>query len=238
MRGARLRNDRILHDGVPERRPVGTDGNKAALQSRAWRKGTAMKRTLLASAVALTFIGAATQLSFAQPYWSEDAAGSSQSLQPPETNDPADAQDGWSNQPWHRGPPGHYSQNQANDNDNAVQGHGPGGPPLLHRPPPPPPADAARFVFQHGPARMEITCPQVFALQDCIQGATELLDKLNSLRNSPHRIGSAPSNTRAPLAAPSNEQAPAPGGGQNMQPLPGPEKTPPPAPMPGNNDRM
>lgn len=64
----------------------------------------------------------------------------------------------------------------------------PGGPPSMpHRPPSPP--EVARFVFERGGARMEITCPQAFALQDCVQAATELLDKLESLHHHPNNAG-------------------------------------------------
>ena len=39
----------------------------------------------------------------------------------------------------------------------------------------------ARFQFSRGDARIDIRCPQNEALQDCVQAASQLIDKVHSL---------------------------------------------------------
>ena len=116
-----------------------------------------MKYAALASVTAMALLGASLQSSIAQP-------------SPPLPGN--DAAGHYAQAPEQTPPPG--------PNDEGPRGPGRGGPPPAHRPPPPP--NAARFVFQRGDARMEITCPASDPLQDCVQAASQLMDKLATLR--------------------------------------------------------
>ncbi|MGH6672004.1 MAG: hypothetical protein ACRECV_08525 [Xanthobacteraceae bacterium] len=187
-----------------------------------------MKRTLLATAVGLAFIGASAQLALAQPFPAQGAGGNSiQYGQPQES--PGDSVGGW--QHWRRAHRWRYSQNEPNQA--AGPGAGPGAPPpplpVPHHPPPPKPANAAHFVFQRGRARIDITCPQAFALNDCIQAAAELLDKIHSLRAGEQHRGAAVSPGGAPV--PGSNSA----GGQNGQTGPSGGGGPPMPNSTGNN---
>ena len=189
-----------------------------------------MKRTLLATAVGLIFSGASAQLCLAQPYGNGGGGQSAQYGPPPSQPQPSGDEDGWGRH-WR-----HERRGYSDNEDSEAAGPGPGadrraegpmGPPgAPHRPPPPPPGNAARFVFQRGPARIDITCPQFFALRDCIEAATELLDKIHSLRGNAMHSGAhgRPGDGGSPTAAPGN--------GNNPQPAPG-GAAPPPAAAPG-----
>lgn len=190
-----------------------------------------MKRTLLTTAVGLTFIGASAQLCLAQPY-AQGEGESAQYRQPPEQGPPPGDRDGWSYWRWRHAQRDRYSE--PTPGESGPPGPGPGGPPLPPHRPPPPPANAAHFVFQRGPARIDITCPQVFALQDCIQAATQLLDKMSSLRAG----GRHPGANDAPGGGSSNPPAGS-GGGHSEQPAPNGATTPQLAPAnPGGDNRM
>lgn len=139
-----------------------------------------MQHTLLALAAGLTF-AAAAHPSFAQPY-SQGGGDSAQYGRQNEQSPPPADPEGLDGR-WRHERRGGYAQNE-----NGPPGPGLGGPPPPpHRPPPPPPAAAAHFVFQRGGARIDITCPQTFALQDCVQAAGELLDKIHALRGGAPR---------------------------------------------------
>jgi len=193
-----------------------------------------MKRTLLATAVGLTFIGASAPLCLAQPYGNDGSGQSAQYGQPPSQASPTDDQGTWSGRYWRHERRGGTSDDEAPEpGPQAAGAHwGPPWPPH-HPPPPPPPGNAAHFVFQRGPARIDITCPQFFALRDCIQAATELLDKIHRLRGNAMHPGArgGPGDGGGPT--------PAPGTGNGPQPAPG-GAAPPPAAAPGTggNNQM
>jgi hypothetical protein len=204
-----------------------------------------MKRTLLASAVGLTFIAASAQLSFAQTYPSESSGNSTQYRQQTGQASPTGDEDGWLER-WRHEQSGRDSENGQNESAEHGEGSGPAaGPPIPPRPhhlPPPPAANAAHFVFQRGSARIDITCPQVFALNDCIQAAMELFDKIHSLRvgaqnpgaGTPHPgVGSAPSGATQPpsgtASGDAKDRQSAPSGGIVPQIV---------TPTPGGNGRM
>lgn len=202
-----------------------------------------MKRTLLATAIGLTFIGASAQLCAAQSYGNGGGGDAAQNAQMPDQAQPADDQNGWSGHYWrhaHRG----YSDDNGMRGPRGAEMRAEGGPPwgpppFPHHPPPPPPpppGNAAHFVFQHGDARIDITCPQYFALRDCIGAATELLDEIHSLRGSAGHPGAqgGPAGGGGPAAAPSG------GAGTNgPQSTPGNGATPPAAsPETGGNNKM
>lgn len=189
-----------------------------------------MKSTLLATAVGLAFIGASAPLCYAQP--SPQTAGGDFAQYGAQQDSPGDAAGDWRD--WRREHHWRYSQNEP-DQQAPTPHSGPGAPPLPpphpvpHPPPPPPPANAAHFVFQRGRARIDITCPQVFALNDCVQAATELLDKIHSLHDGqPHR---------AAAASPGSDQVPGAdaGNGNDQQPRPG---GPNPPPTSGGDNQM
>jgi hypothetical protein len=204
-----------------------------------------MKKTLLASAVGLTFLGASAQISFAQSYSPEGNGNSPQYGQQTGQASPTGDEDGWLER-WRHEQSGRDSESGQNESAEHGPRSGAGGgsapPPHPHHPPPPPAANAAHFVFQRGSARIDITCPQVFALNDCIQAAMELFDKIHSLRagaqnsgaGTPHPgVANAPSGGAEPPSGTASGDAKArqsaPSGGIVPQIV---------RPTPGDNGRM
>lgn len=61
----------------------------------------------------------------------------------------------------------------------------------------------ARFRFSRGNAKIDIRCPQNDSLQDCVEAASRLIDKLHSLAPEPTPT-SAPEATPSPGATPSH----------------------------------
>lgn len=181
-----------------------------------------MKRTLLATTIGLTFIAASIQPTLAQdPYGQESGGGSPQYGQQPDQGAENGGEDEWQDHGLRHAHPGGYSQNEQNEAPGGGPGPHAGAAPPPHGPPPPP--NAARFVFQRGSARIDVTCPQAFGLRDCIQAASELLDKIHSLGSGAHRPD-------AENGAGGGNNNSAPGGGTGQQPAPGgstPQATPP-----------
>jgi hypothetical protein len=197
-----------------------------------------MKPTLLAAAVGLMCVGALAQPSHAQPYEHEGGGDSAQHAQQPDQGSQNGDEEGLSGRGARHAPAGGYAQDQENEATGQAfapgPAHGPhaGGPPPPpppHGPPPPP--NAARFVFQRGSARIDVTCPQVFALRDCVQAATELLDKIHSLRSG----AQAPGASNGPAGG---NSAPARGGGSFEQQSAPDGGSAPHATPPDNGGRM
>lgn len=195
-----------------------------------------MKPTLLAAAFGLICVGGVVPPAHAQTYGQEGGGDPAQYAQQPSQGSQNGAENGWSGRGSRQAPLGGYAQNEPNEAPEAGVGpghgvgHGPGhgphaggppSPPPPHGPPPPP--NAARFVFQRGSARIEVTCPQVFGLRDCVEAATELLDKIHSLGHGAHH--------------PSAGNGPA-GGGPAQQSAPGGGSAPQAAPEPDSGERM
>ncbi|RMI26003.1 hypothetical protein EBE87_06375 [Pseudoroseomonas wenyumeiae] len=57
--------------------------------------------------------------------------------------------------------------------------HGPG--PHRFGPPPPPPSKAASFNFRNGDMRIHIRCAEDEPMQNCVNAASALIDKVSSM---------------------------------------------------------
>ncbi|MBC9177384.1 hypothetical protein [Pseudoroseomonas ludipueritiae] len=68
---------------------------------------------------------------------------------------------------------------------------GPGGPGMMHGPgphrfgPPPPPSKAASFNFQNGDMRIRIRCAEDEPMQNCVNAASALIDKVGGMTSAP-----------------------------------------------------
>lgn len=68
---------------------------------------------------------------------------------------------------------------------------GPGRPGMMHGPgmhrfgPPPPPSKAASFSFQNGDMRIRIRCAEDEPMQNCVNAASALIDKVGGMAAAP-----------------------------------------------------
>ncbi len=60
-------------------------------------------------------------------------------------------------------------------------------------------SQAARFNFSNGEARMNVQCPSTESLQDCVQAAGQLLDKISNLRKSAGGSSTSSGSTRGSI---------------------------------------
>ena len=60
-------------------------------------------------------------------------------------------------------------------------------------------SQAARFSFSNGEARMNVQCPSNDSLQDCVQAAGQLLDKISNLRKSSTSSSTSSGSTRGSI---------------------------------------